>query len=44
MVPNRTDIAFVGYAGSEQAAAALNGLNGFRLTPDCAIVVAFANK
>eukprot|EP00047_Mylnosiga_fluctuans_P003488 m.229369 g.229369 ORF g.229369 m.229369 type:complete len:210 (+) comp11897_c0_seq1:14-643(+) len=44
MVPQRTDVAFVEFGSADQATVALSGLHGFRVAPDRAIAVSYANK
>ena len=44
LVPNRSDIAFVEFDGIANASKAVDGLNGFFVTPQQQLCVAFANK
>ncbi|KAI3433493.1 hypothetical protein D9Q98_003305 [Chlorella vulgaris] len=44
MVPQRPGIAFVEYSDEGQAGTAMQGLQGFKLATDKAMVVTFANK
>ena len=44
MVPARPGIAFVEFDSSSQAGVAMNGLQGFKITQDDAIIVSFAKK
>ena len=44
MVPGKKGLAFVEYTDDAQAAIALQGLNGFKLTPNERLKVSFAKK
>lgn len=44
MVPGKKGLAFVEFGDDAQAAIALQGLAGFKLTPTAALQVAFAKK
>ena len=44
MVPAKPGIAFVDFETAPQAAVALQGLQGFKITPDHAMAVAFAKQ
>ena len=44
MVPGKKGIAFVEFADETQAALALSGLDGFKLTPTDTLVLAFAKR
>lgn len=43
-VPNRTDIAFVEFESEEEATSAKKALNNFKITPNHAMKVEYANK
>jgi len=44
LVPGRHDIAFVEFENDAQSAAARDALQGFKISPSCAIKISFAKK
>ena len=44
MIPAKPGIAFVEFDSAGQAGVALQGLQGFKITQDDAIIISFAKK
>ena len=44
LVPGRSDIAFVEFETELQSSEAKNSLQGFKITPTCAMSIAYAKK
>lgn len=44
LVPGRTDIAFVEFHSEDESTAAKKALNNFKITPNQAMRVEYANK
>ena len=44
LVPGRSDIAFVEFETEMQSSEAKNSLQGFKITPTCAMSIAYAKK